>query len=69
VLPAVWERVTQFAGTHPFCDLHAKVQKDFGKDDSYCFWAEVKKARRSDTRPKQKGTRPRRHTVRSARPE
>jgi hypothetical protein len=39
---ARWERVTQFAGDHPFCDLHALMEEDFGKADSYTYWSEVK---------------------------
>jgi hypothetical protein len=38
---ATWVRSTQFAGDHPFCDLHAKDESDFGKDDSYVFWHPV----------------------------
>ncbi len=36
--PAVWVRHTQFAGDHPFCDQHAKSEKDFGKVDSCTDW-------------------------------
>lgn len=39
---AVWFRATQFAGTHPFCEEHAKKEEDFGMDDSYTFWYGVK---------------------------
>lgn len=36
---ASWERHTQFAGTHSFCDRHAGEEEDFGKEDpSYFFW-------------------------------
>lgn len=38
---ASWVRITQFAGDHHFCDLHALMEEDFGKDDSYAFWSEV----------------------------
>jgi hypothetical protein len=38
---ARWLRCTQFAGDHPFCDFHALMEEDFGKDDSYAFWTEV----------------------------
>lgn len=41
--PAEWIRSTQFAGDHPFCDEHAKEQKDFGIEDSYEYWYKVKK--------------------------
>lgn len=37
-----WHRVTQFAGTHEFCDSCAKKQDDFGEDDSYKFWVDLK---------------------------
>ena len=40
--PAVWVRHTQFAGDHPYCDTHAKQEKDFGENDSYTYWSEVK---------------------------
>lgn len=36
--PAVWVRATQFAGDHPYCEKHAKEEKDFGCDDSYAYW-------------------------------
>ena len=39
---AQWVRVTQFAGEHHFCDLHALMEEDFGQNDSYAFWAEIK---------------------------
>lgn len=39
--PATWLRCTQFAGDHPFCDLHALMQEDFGESDSYEYWIEV----------------------------
>lgn len=43
--PTKWLRFTQFAGTHPFCEEHAKAEEDFGKDGgSYYFWAEAKAA-------------------------
>jgi len=35
---AVWLRCTQFAGDHPFCEMHAKLEKDFGENSSYCSW-------------------------------
>jgi hypothetical protein len=41
--PAVWIRHTQFAGDHPYCDTHARQEKDFGEDDSYTYWTEVEK--------------------------
>ena len=39
---ARWLRCTQFAGDHPFCDLHALMEEDFGEADSYTYWSEVK---------------------------
>lgn len=38
---AVWVRHTQFAGDHPYCDVHAKEQTDFGQEDSYTFWENI----------------------------
>ncbi len=41
--PAVWVRRTQFSGDHFFCDVHARVEADFGKEDSsYFFWKKLK---------------------------
>lgn len=42
--PAEWVRCTQFAGDHPYCDDHARQEKDFGEDDSYAYWVKVVKA-------------------------
>jgi len=39
---ARWERTTQFAGDHPYCDFHALMEENFGKSDSYTYWSEVK---------------------------
>jgi hypothetical protein len=39
---ARWLRCTQFAGDHPFCDLHALMEEGFGTNDSYEYWTEVK---------------------------
>jgi len=36
--PAVWMRYTQFAGDHPFCDKHARAEKDFSENDSCTRW-------------------------------
>ena len=37
--PAVWVRRTQFAGSHSFCERHARCKEDFGQeDDSYFYW-------------------------------
>ena len=38
---ATWVRRTQFAGDHPYCDLHAKLEKDFGQDNNCCFWQTI----------------------------
>jgi hypothetical protein len=38
-----WIRHTQFAGDHPYCDKHARLEKDFGEDDSYAFWSKIVK--------------------------
>jgi hypothetical protein len=38
--PATWVRSTQFAGDHPFCEAHAKLESDFGECDSYAQWYE-----------------------------
>ena len=43
--PASWIRHTQFAGNHPYCDKHARQEKDFGENDSYTFWEELKNER------------------------
>jgi hypothetical protein len=40
--PAVWIRSTQFAGDHPFCEEHAKLEEGFNVNDSYEFWYKVK---------------------------
>jgi hypothetical protein len=42
---AEWIRSTQFAGDHPYCDEHARQEKDFGQNDSYAYWVEVKNAK------------------------
>jgi hypothetical protein len=36
---ATWVRHTQFAGSHPYCDKHARLEPDFNEFDSYAFWA------------------------------
>lgn len=40
---ATWIRRTQFCGDHPYCNQHAKLEKDFGKkdQDGYSFWQEI----------------------------
>lgn len=41
-MPVRWVRSTQFAGNHPYCDDCAKQESDFGKEDSYTYWKEIK---------------------------
>jgi hypothetical protein len=38
--PAQWVRSTQFAGDHPYCEHHARLERDFGENDSYTQWYE-----------------------------
>lgn len=39
---ATWKRNTQFSGIHFFCDVCAKAEKDFGKEDSsYFSWEKL----------------------------
>ncbi len=41
--PATWMRSMQFAGDHPYCDKHARMQNDFEDEpDSYSYWYEIK---------------------------
>jgi hypothetical protein len=39
--PALYVRHTQFAGSHPFCMLHALAERDFMQSDSYQFWEKL----------------------------
>jgi hypothetical protein len=39
--PAVWERSTQFAGDHYYCDFHARSESDFNVNDSYACWVNL----------------------------
>jgi hypothetical protein len=39
--PATWMRCTQFAGNHPYCEDHAKLEADFNDNDSYLFWERI----------------------------
>jgi hypothetical protein len=39
--PATHVRCTQFAGDHPFCQVHAELQEDFEQNDSYTFWKKL----------------------------
>ena len=41
--PADWIRGTQFAGNHPFCDEHARLERGFGINDSYEYWYKPEK--------------------------
>jgi hypothetical protein len=48
IKPSEWLRSTQFSGKHPYCDEHAKLQSDFGKDDpSYFYWVSVEDYKKS----------------------
>lgn len=39
---AVWWRRTQFAGDHPYCKVHARLEKDFGAlIDGQFFWTQT----------------------------
>lgn len=40
--PAVWIRCTQFAGNHPYCEKHARLESDFNDaPDSYQYWYKI----------------------------
>jgi hypothetical protein len=41
--PAIWYRVTQFSGEHPYCEEHAKKEADFGEGNSSFFWTKMSK--------------------------
>lgn len=42
--PADWIRCTQFAGNHPYCDKHARLESDFEEEgDSYKDWHKILK--------------------------
>lgn len=43
--PAEWERCTQFAGSHFFCGAHARLEKDFRKQDVCTVWDRVRRRR------------------------
>lgn len=38
---ADWIRSTQFAGEHPYCERHARMESDFNESDSYTYWYRV----------------------------
>lgn len=38
---ADWIRFTQFAGDHPHCERHARMESDFNESDSYAYWYRV----------------------------
>jgi hypothetical protein len=44
-----WVRCTQFAGDHPFCDICAKKEKNFLKDDDSCYWVPMKQYKANKT--------------------
>ena len=50
--PAVWVRHTQFAGEHPYCEDHAKMEEDFGVNDSYAFWTMTQEVMDEMVKPK-----------------
>jgi hypothetical protein len=39
--PAQYVRCTQFAGDHPYCEEHAKLESDFDENDSYTYWVKL----------------------------
>jgi hypothetical protein len=40
---AEWVRSTQFAGEHPYCEEHARLESDFNDEpNSYTFWYKIK---------------------------
>jgi hypothetical protein len=45
---ATWERATQFAGNHPYCEVHAMMEEDFGESDSYSYWIDLKEESNKD---------------------
>lgn len=53
-LPAVWERHTQFAGIHPFCDEHARKESDFNKSDDCTFWQKIGDSMQAESGEKQR---------------
>jgi hypothetical protein len=51
--PATWFRCTQFSGTHPFCETHARRKKDFGKSDGSQFvWRTLQQLQEGEARVK-----------------
>ena len=38
---ASYIRHTQFAGSHPLCEKHAKEDENFMKNDSYVVWKKL----------------------------
>jgi hypothetical protein len=41
---AEYIRYTQFSGNHPYCDKHAKLERDFGQCDyQYFMWMKIKR--------------------------
>lgn len=47
--PAVWVRCTQFAGSHPYCDQHARLESDFNDvPDSYQYWYKLEDTNESE---------------------
>lgn len=54
--PATWERCTQFAGNHPYCEEHAKQQSDWNDNDSYLYWSTMKAAEHMSDKGYQEST-------------
>jgi hypothetical protein len=51
--PATWFRCTQFAGTHPYCEVHARAEKDFGQDAGHYFaWRTLQQLQEGEARVK-----------------
>lgn len=47
--PAEWIRSTQFAGEHPYCEEHARLESDFiDEPDSYSFWYNVEDEKQNE---------------------
>lgn len=44
---AKWLRVTQFAGKHPYCKEHAKMEIDF-KESDQVYWVKINRKKKED---------------------
>lgn len=38
---AKYVRSTQFAGDHPYCEMHAKEESDFMQEDDSTYWIDI----------------------------